>query len=81
MIYGDFVKAINFQLSGDNPQGETSTLQAQFEHLEAHQITIPGVIHTMILIGAIPQKWSNATSFCLQSHDMTEANKLDFGSV
>ncbi|KAF8660464.1 hypothetical protein AX16_001623 [Volvariella volvacea WC 439] len=71
IVFGDFHKAMNFRISGnDNPESECQMLATYFRRLHNNDVIIPKFIQAMMLLAAIPQKWDNVSMTLLAQYDM-----------
>ena len=69
LLYATFKQAYGFHLSGQNkPEPELNKLSALFNLLSVNGLDIPEFLKAMILLNAIPAKWSDIITPLLQGH-------------
>ena len=74
VIFTDFKRAIQFQLSGNDPRPEISKLLENFDRLETNKVILPKFVKAMIFITALPPKYDNICSVMLAKAKLEEMN-------
>ena len=74
VIFTDFKRAIQFQLSGNDPRPEISKLLENFDRLETNKVILPEFVKAMIFITALPAKYDNICSVMLAKAKLEEMN-------
>jgi len=72
VVFADFVKVVNFRLSGNNPVAEIGKLREMFGILKVNNVTLDDFIQGMILLQALPPKWNDVTTIIFQGRTQAQ---------